>query len=80
MSMKTIDFRESNTERMRVPKDRYTFLLCTNMSGTDKMKMLVIGKSKTPRCYKDIKNLQVHYFLNKSSNKYFDQAFQVKFA
>lgn len=30
-------------------KDRVTVLVCTNMSGSDKRKLLVIGKSKQPR-------------------------------
>ena len=30
-------------------KDRLTVLVCTNMTGTDRKKLLVIGKSKQPR-------------------------------
>lgn len=30
-------------------KDRLTVLVCTNMSGSDRKKLLVIGKSKSPR-------------------------------
>lgn len=30
--------------------DRVTVLFCANMSGSDKLKLLVIGNSKKPRC------------------------------
>ena len=30
--------------------DRITVLVCANMSGTEKKKLMVIGKSKNPRC------------------------------
>ncbi|XP_028677229.1 tigger transposable element-derived protein 4-like [Erpetoichthys calabaricus] len=35
--------------------DRVTVLCCSNMSGTDKRKLLVIGKSAKPRCFKGLK-------------------------
>ncbi|RWS23021.1 Pdc2p-like protein [Leptotrombidium deliense] len=35
-------------------KERITIALCTNSTGTEKMKPVVIGKSKTPRCFKGI--------------------------
>ncbi|CAF1689440.1 unnamed protein product, partial [Adineta ricciae] len=35
-------------------KERLTILLCTNWSGTEKLKPLVIGRSQRPRCFKNI--------------------------
>ena len=32
-------------------KERITFALCTNASGTDKLKPFVIGKFHKPRCF-----------------------------
>jgi len=32
-------------------KERATVLLCANMSGTEKLPILLIGKSKKPRCF-----------------------------
>jgi len=32
--------------------DRITILCCANMSGTDKQKLLVIGKNSKSRCFK----------------------------
>ena len=39
----------------KVPTDRLTILLCSNMSGTEKLIPMMIGKSKKPRCFKNIK-------------------------
>ena len=46
--------------------DRITVLICANMSGTEKKKLLVIGKSKNPRCFKrvDVGKLPVTYRWN----------------
>ena len=33
-------------------KDRITVLVGANMTGTEKLPLLVIGKSKKPRCFK----------------------------
>ena len=49
--------------------DRVTNLCCANMSGNDKVKLLVIGKSKKPRCFKgiDVDTLPVSYRANKNA-------------
>lgn len=49
--------------------DRITVLCCANMSGTDKRKLLVIGKSAKPRCFKGIRieNLPLEYHANKNA-------------
>lgn len=49
--------------------DRLTVLCCANMSGCDKLRLLVIGKSKNPRCFKgiDMKKLPVNYKANKNA-------------
>lgn len=49
--------------------DRFTVLCCCNMTGTDKRKLLVIGKHQKPRCFKGINMdlLPVNYFFNKNS-------------
>ena len=46
--------------------DRITVLVCANMPGTEKKKLLVIGKSKNPRCFKgvDVGKLPVTYRWN----------------
>ena len=49
--------------------DHVTVLCCSNMSGTDKRKLLVIGKSTKPRCFKGIRmeSLLVQYYANKNA-------------
>ena len=43
-------------------KDRITVLLCCNMTGSEKRPLVVIGKSKSPRCFpKDQSKLPVTY-------------------
>jgi Tc5 transposase DNA-binding domain/DDE superfamily endonuclease len=46
-------------------KERITVMLCCNADGTDKRKPIVIGKSKSPRCFK---NFNVNLFVNYRSN------------
>lgn len=48
---------------------RMTVLCCSNMTGTDKKKLLVIGKSAKPRCFKGLKidNMPVDYYHNRKA-------------
>ncbi|KRZ00495.1 Tigger transposable element-derived protein 6 [Trichinella zimbabwensis] len=48
-------------------KSRVTVFLCANMTGTEKRKLLVIGNSKKPRCFKSAKQLPVTYAANKKA-------------
>ena len=49
--------------------ERITVLCCSNLTGTDKCKLLVIGKSLRPRCFKNVNvdNLPVTYRANKKA-------------
>ena len=51
--------------------ERITVLCCSNLTGTDKCKLLVIGKSLRPRCFKNVNvdNLPVTYRANKKAWK-----------
>ena len=53
----------------KVPKDRLTVLLGSNMTGTEKLKPLVIGKSAKPRCFKhqDVSKFPVTWKNNKKA-------------
>ncbi|XP_064414219.1 tigger transposable element-derived protein 4-like [Latimeria chalumnae] len=42
-------------------KERITLLVGSNMDGSEKLKLLVIGKTKQPRCFKGVKALPVDY-------------------
>lgn len=37
------------------------------MDGTEKLDLMIIGKSKNPRCFKNIKNLPVIYRANSTA-------------
>jgi hypothetical protein len=45
----------------KLSKERLTVLVCTNMTGTDKKKALVIGKYAKSRCLKNVKTLPCIY-------------------
>nr|XP_014353309.1 PREDICTED: tigger transposable element-derived protein 4-like [Latimeria chalumnae] len=42
-------------------KEKITLLVGSNMDGSEKLKLLVIGKVKQPRCFKGVKALPVDY-------------------
>lgn len=50
-------------------KERYTVMLCSNSTGTEKLKPLVIGKSARPRCFGrlNIQNLPVQWKSNRTA-------------
>lgn len=37
------------------------------MIGSERLRLLVIGKSKKPRCFKGVKFLEVDYYANKTA-------------
>jgi len=51
----------------KLSKDRLTVLPCANMTGTDKLPLLVIGKALKPRCFKGVKTLPTDYTANKKA-------------
>jgi hypothetical protein len=52
---KTFEFKDVKCHGGKQSKDRLTVHVCANMSGTDKLPMFVIGKSKNPR-FKNVKS------------------------
>ena len=48
-------------------KERVTLLVCTNMTGTQKRPLLVIGKFQRPRCFSGVANLPTEYKGNKNA-------------
>lgn len=47
---------EKSAPGRKTPKERITFMLTANADGSHKVKPLVIGKSKKPRCFKGFNN------------------------
>lgn len=52
MPDKTLKFKGDNCSGGKLSKDRITVMVAANMSGTEKKKLLIIGKSQKPRCLK----------------------------
>ena len=65
----TLAFKKESITGSKKAMDRFTVLVCCNMSGTDKKKLVVIGKSANPRCFKGVKvqSLPVDYRNNKTA-------------
>lgn len=45
----------------KASKERLTVLMCSNSDGSEKLRLLVIGKAKNSRCFKKVKLLPVIY-------------------
>lgn len=61
---KSLSFKGERCTGGKLSKDRLTVLIGANMTGSDKLKPLVIGKSKHPRCFKNVASLPVSYQAN----------------
>ncbi|XP_050329997.1 tigger transposable element-derived protein 4-like [Bactrocera neohumeralis] len=64
MPDKTLKFKGENCSGGKLSKDRITVMVAANMSGTEKKKLLIIGKSQKPRCFRSVKSLPVDYANN----------------
>ncbi|UYV71196.1 hypothetical protein LAZ67_8002131 [Cordylochernes scorpioides] len=64
---KTLTFKGDTCSGTKWSKERITFLAGTNMDGSDKLPLLVIGKYAKPRCFRKEKNLSTHYEANKTA-------------
>lgn len=63
----SLKFKGEKCSGGKLSKERVTVLVAANMTGSIKRKLLVIGKSKMPRCFKNVKNLPVDYDFNKKA-------------
>ncbi|NXF37952.1 TIGD4 protein, partial [Nyctibius bracteatus] len=61
---KTFGFKGETHSVRKLSKERITVVVGTNMDGSEKLPLLVIGKNKSPRCFKDVKSLPVDYEAN----------------
>jgi hypothetical protein len=57
----TLTFKTDKIAGSKKAKDRVAVLVCANMDGSDKQKLMVIGKSRDPQCFQGIKGLPVTY-------------------
>ena len=63
----TLTFKKSEAAGSKIAKERVTLLLACNMDGSEKLEPLTIGKSRNPRCFKNVKRLPVDYQANKNA-------------
>ena len=63
---RTLAFKNEKCSGGKYSKERLTVLVAANMSGTEKRKLLVIGKARKPRCFAKtrIESLPVDYTSN----------------
>ncbi|KAK1157956.1 tigger transposable element-derived protein 4-like [Acipenser oxyrinchus oxyrinchus] len=59
--------KRSEAAGAKIAKDRVTLLLACNIDGSEKLQPLVIGKSKNPCCFKNVKRLPVPYEANSNA-------------
>ena len=64
---KTLAFKKEPCHGGKHSKDRVTVLVGANADGSEKLPLLVIGKSKKPRCFKNVKSLPVQYDASKKA-------------
>ncbi|VDI33975.1 Hypothetical predicted protein [Mytilus galloprovincialis] len=58
---KTLEFKGIDCSGGKRSKETLTVMVCTNMSGSEKVEILVIGKSVHPMCFKNVKTLPTQY-------------------
>jgi hypothetical protein len=61
---KTLDFKGDPCHGGKHSKARLTILLGANADGSERLRPFVLGKSKNPRCFKNIKSLPTSYAAN----------------
>lgn len=64
---KTLSFKGEACHGGKLSKDRITVLVGGNADGSEKLPLLVIGKSKNPRCFKSVRSLPVEYTSSKKA-------------
>lgn len=64
---KTLTFKGERCSGGKHSKERVTLLIGANMDGTEKLPLLMVGKSKNPRCLKHVKTMPIDYKGNKKA-------------
>lgn len=61
MPDKSFVFKHETCHGGKMSKERLTVLACANSTGTHKLKLVVIGKSRFPRCFKNVRTFPCDY-------------------
>ena len=67
VSEETVAFKGETCHGGKRAKERITVLVGGNADGSEKLPLLVIGKSKNPRCFKSVHSLPVDYTASKKA-------------
>ena len=62
----TLTLKTDKRRGGKVSKERITVLFCASMTG-EKKRLFLIGKSKSPRCFKGVQKLPVDYEANSNA-------------
>lgn len=62
---KSLMFKGEMCYEGKMSKDRLSVLACANMTGSEKLPILVVGKVVKPRCFRGVKSLPTAYRANK---------------
>ena len=63
----TLTFSTDHLSGSKKAKDRITALVAVNMDGSDKRSLLIVGKSRQPRCFRGVQKLPLPYSNNKTA-------------
>lgn len=61
MPDKSLVYKDDKCHGGKRSKERISILACANADGTEKIKLLVVGKAKSPRCFKNVRSLPGEY-------------------
>lgn len=61
MPDKSLVFKHEQCHGGKLSKERLSVLACTNATGTEKLRLFVIGKSRAPRCFKNVRSFPCDY-------------------
>ncbi|XP_062711210.1 jerky protein homolog-like [Aedes albopictus] len=62
-----VDKGATSAPGRKVAKERVTFMPCSNMDGSLKLPLMLIGKSQKPRALKHVRQLPVYYKASKNA-------------
>ena len=65
--LRRMAFKSEKCHGGKHSKERLSISFTVNSTGSKKRKLLIIGKSTNPRCFKNIKSLPVDYTANKKA-------------
>lgn len=67
MPKRSLSYKGKQCKGGKLSKERVTGFMCTNMDGSEKEKLVIIGKYANPRCFKNVKSLPIKYYNNSTA-------------